>query len=244
MKDRINIKVPIINQIEEIVKNIPGWTPIDQLYTLFNMAYLISDLEGDIVEIGSWCGRSTAVLGTVARMIGSTKVYAIDLFPKKTDWKQNDDGSYSLSTQIGNEIYNSYKENTVWKDPFEKDMAPVYENYADSFDAFMVTILMNNLQDIVKPYKGNSAKFASSIGDNFKCKLVFLDGDHSYNAIYQDIQNLDKFLVEGGWLCFDDAFSCFDGVNRAIEELIINNSSYDLCQQMTRKLFVARKKGK
>jgi len=43
-------------------------------------------------------------------------------------------------------------------------------------------------------------------------------------------------------VCFDDAFTCYEGVSRAISELIIANPSYECCQQMTRKLFVARKK--
>ena len=49
-------------------------------------------------------------------------------------------------------------------------------------------------------------------------------------------------LVNGGWICFDDAFSCYEGVNQAIRELILADPQFDLCQQMTRKLFVARKK--
>jgi hypothetical protein len=31
-------------------------------------------------------------------------------------------------------------------------------------------------------------------------------------------------------------------VNRAIQELVINNPAYELCQQMARKFFIARKK--
>ena len=44
---------PIIDQIETIVREVPGWSPVDQLYTLFNLAYLTKDIQGDIVEIGS-----------------------------------------------------------------------------------------------------------------------------------------------------------------------------------------------
>ena len=70
---------PIIEQIEKMVENIHGWSPIDQLYTLFNLAYLASDIEGDIVEIGSWGGRSASVLGLAAQLIGNTVVHCIDL---------------------------------------------------------------------------------------------------------------------------------------------------------------------
>ncbi|MGH2652192.1 MAG: hypothetical protein ACRDHK_13400, partial [Actinomycetota bacterium] len=70
---------PIIDQIESIVRDVPGWSPVDQLYTLFNLAFLNSRVEGDIVEIGSWCGRSAAVLGLAARRLGGLRVHAVDL---------------------------------------------------------------------------------------------------------------------------------------------------------------------
>ena len=51
-----NFKIPMITQIEEMVSNIPWWTPIDQLYTLFLLSYSIdSSIRGNIIEIGSWC---------------------------------------------------------------------------------------------------------------------------------------------------------------------------------------------
>ncbi len=45
--------------------------------------------------------------------------------------------------------------------------------------------------------------------------------------------------MNGERLCFDDVFSHYDGVNRAIEDDIITSPDYELCQQMTRKFFVA-----
>lgn len=233
---------PIINRIEEIVSSIPGWSPIDQLYTLFNLVYFNADVSGDIVEIGSWCGRSTSILGMAARLTGNAKIVCIDLFPEKNDWRQNTDGSYSFQVTIGNKTYGAYQEQTVWKEPFEKDIAPLYDKYKGVYDIFKKTINKNNLQDLVKPFKGTSDILSSVVAEGFKCKLAFIDGDHSYEAVCQDIKNIEPFLVEGGWICFDDAFSTYDGVNRAITDLIINNPRYELCQQMTRKLFIARKK--
>lgn len=236
------IITPIINQIEEIVKDVPGWSPMDQLYTLFNLAYLPLSSEGDIVEIGSWCGRSTSVLGLAARMVGNTNIYCIDLFPEKRDWKQNKDGSYSFEVVINDKKYGGYQDQTVWKEPFERDIAPLYEKYNGVLDIFMETITKCNLLDIVKPYKGDSAKLKDVLPKGFKCRLAFIDGDHSYDAVCRDIKNIEPYIVEGGWICFDDAFSHYNGVNQAITDLIINNPAFERCQQMTRKFFVARKK--
>jgi predicted O-methyltransferase YrrM len=237
-----SIIAPIFGQIEEMVKDIPGWSPIYQLYTLFNLIYFSSHLNGDIIEIGSWCGRSTSVLGMAAEMIGNTNIICIDLFPEKNDWIQNQDGSYSFKVAIKNKVYSGYQDQTVWKEPFERDIAPLYEKYDRVFDIFMETITKNNLLNTVKPYKGTSEILNKVIDKDFRCKLAFIDGDHSYDAVCQDIKNIEPFLIEGGWICFDDAFSHYDSVNHAIEDCIINNVSYDLCQQMTRKLFIAQKR--
>ncbi len=233
---------PIINQIEKMVKDIPGWSPIDQLYTLFNLVILSSHLEGDVVEIGSWCGRSAIVLGTAIKSLNNSKLYCIDLFPEKQDWIQNQDKSYSFTVKSQGKEYAGYHEQTVWQEPFEKDIAPIYEKYNGIYDIFLENIEKQNLQDFIVAYKGTSNLFFDNRPDTFKCRLAFLDADHSYDAVCQDIKNVDKYLVKGGWICFDDAFSHYDGVDKAIEDLIIKNPNYDFEQQMTRKLFIARKK--
>jgi hypothetical protein len=98
------------------------------------------------------------------------------------------------------------------------------------------------MDDVIAAHRGDLASFLEKLGPDFKCRLAFLDGDHGFDAVCEDIRNIDKHLVPGGWLCFDDAFSCYEGVNRAISQEIIANPRYECCQQMTRKLFVARKK--
>jgi len=237
-----DVTVPVIDAIERMVRDVYGWLPLDQLYTLFQLAFLTADLQGDIVEIGSWCGRSSIVLGMAAKLTGNTHVYCIDLFPDKNDWIQNSDDSYSFNVTINGRKYGAYHQQTVWKEPFEEQIAPLYEQNPSLFDIFAANIGKHELNDIISPFKGNSDGFVQSIPNDFKCKLAFIDGDHSYEAVRLDIENLKEYLVPGGWICFDDAFSTYDGVNRAIEECIIENEDFELCQQMTRKLFVARKR--
>jgi Methyltransferase domain len=235
------IITPIIDQIEQTVKDIPGWSPLDQLYTLFNLAYLTADLKGDIVEIGSWCGRSAVVLGMAAQQVGNTKVHCVDLFPAKDDWRRNADGTYSFVVEIDGVTYGAYQDQTVWAEPYERDILPLYEKHYSILEIFNQTIAKHQLQGVVVTHIGDSSRFVSSMPENFECKLAFLDGDHGYKALCRDINNLESFLVTGGWICFDDAFASYDSVNRAIEERIINNPAYDRCQQMTRKCFIARK---
>lgn len=237
------ITVPVLSRIEEIVRDVPGWSPVDQLYTLFNIAYLTSDLPGDIVEIGSWCGRSSAVLGLAARLSGASRVVCIDLFPARNDWRRNADGGYSLEVRIDGVRVEAFGEHTLWKEPFERDVAPLYARHDSILEIFEDTVRRNGLGEVVSPFKGTSSLWRQAASPGFRCRLAFVDGDHDYEAVRRDISNVDHFLVPGGWICFDDAFSSYEGVTRAIEECIVGNPAYELCRQMTRKCFVARKRG-
>jgi len=105
-----------------------------------------------------------------------------------------------------------------------------------------LAVALRGMDYVVRAHRGDLASFLDKSGSDLKCRLAFLDGNHGYKAVCDDIRNIDSHLVQGGWICFDDAFTCYEGVDRAISELIIANPSYECCQQMTRKLFVARKK--
>lgn len=237
-----NFVTPAWTQIEALVDHVHGWTPIDQLFTLYTLALTSAELPGDIVEVGSWCGRSAVVLAASAKASGSAKVHCVDLFPEKNDWKQNLDGTYSFEVVIDGKQYGGYQEQTVWKETFESQTGKIYETYNGVLDCFRETVTNRGMDDVVITHRGDLASLLTKHGADFKCRLAFLDGDHGYEAVCDDILNIDKHLVPGGWLCFDDAFTCYDGVSRAISELIVANPRYECCQQMTRKLFIARKK--
>jgi predicted O-methyltransferase YrrM len=235
------ITTPIWNQIEAMTKNVPGWTPLDQLFALFNLVYS-SPVKGDVLEVGSWCGRSSAVIALAAKLSGNAKVFCVDLFPEKDDWTQNADGSYSFKVKMGDESRSGYQEQTVWKEPFERDIAPLYRDHGSVFNVFKKTLTQCGVSEIVQPFRGTSQDFFKSAhSENLKLKLAFIDADHSFAAVSTDILLTKKHLAPGGWICFDDAFSHYDGVNRAIEEHVIKSSDFKLCQQLTRKFFVAQK---
>jgi hypothetical protein len=234
-------KSPLLSQIGKIAASIPGWTPEDQLFTLYLLVMATGNMDGDILEIGSWCGRSTTILALAARLRPGTKIHAIDLFPSKEDWVENKDGSYSFNVFIpkfGN--IGGYFDQTVWKEPFERDIAPVYRQYNSVYDAFVDSVERHGVGDIVKAYRGDSRCITDI--DGLNVRLAFVDGDHSYTAVCQDIEQIERVLLPGGWLCFDDSFSYYDGVNQAIIDKVINSTNYDSCQQMTRKMFVARRR--
>lgn len=234
------VATPLVSEIETLVDGVHGWSPVDQLFTLSTLAYATSHLPGDVVEVGSWFGRSAVVLGSAARDTHGV-VHCIDPFPERSDWKQNGDGSYSFEVDIDGHRLVGFKEHTVWADPFEKQIKPAYAEHRSVFEGFMSNVNRRGLADVVRPHRGTARTFAAQAPSGFQCRLLFLDGDHSYDAVLEDFHLLTPFVVPGGWICFDDAFSNYEGVNRAISQLVLDNPEFDVKRQMTRKCFVARK---
>lgn len=229
-------------RIARIIETIPGWTPPDQLLALHMLVVATSHLEGDIVEIGSWCGRSTAVLGHAAKASGHGIVHAIDLFPSSADWQTNEDGSHSFEVNIGERTIGGYQDQTVWDEPFQKDIATIYRENESVLDVFNASISGEGLTDVVTPFRGTGAMFCADRDPLPSARVAFVDGDHSYNATCADIDSVEQMLVPGGWIAFDDAFTVYEGVNKAITDRILGSNSYTQAHQVTRKLFVARRR--
>lgn len=233
---------PVPERMEAIAAAVPGWTPIDQLCALHNLVLATSDLPGDVVEIGSWCGRSTIALALAVRATGHGRVHAIDPFPARDDWHANADGSHSFRVRMedGSE-YTAYTEQTVWDEPFQRDIRPLYDEHPSLLEYFNANLDMFGVRDLVDTHRGDAARFDVRVPPDAPCRLAFLDGDHGYAAVMRDIDIVERRLVPGGWIGFDDAFTGYEGVDQAIRERIIDGGGYELGHRATRKLFVARR---
>ena len=226
----------IINEIE---KEVPGWTPGDQLRCLFLGAINQSTTNKNILEVGSWCGRSTIVLGLAAQFLGS-RVYSIDLFPNLSDWYQNKDKTWSFSTfsQNGEKFYGCV-EQTVWDLPFQNEILPIYKKNPDLYAIFKDNLKKFSVEEFVCSFKGTIDTEISRIPN---VGFIFIDADHGYKSVVNEIEKTTKKLVNGGWIYFDDAFTSNPGVDKAINEKIINSNKFKNHYQITRKCFIAQKK--
>lgn len=228
--------------INEVTETVPGWTPPDQLLALYTLVVATSSLEGDLVELGSWCGRSTVVIAhALASQTGNrSRVLAVDLFPEWDDWFENADGSYSFQVAGPHGgMKSGYVDQTVWREPYLRDIAPVYERYGSIRAAFDQSLDTFGVKHLVTAVKGDSSVLQSM--SDLRVRLAFVDADHSYEAVTADIRRIEPLMESGGWITFDDAFSVYDGVDRAIEQLVIGDSAFHHGQQLTRKFFAAQK---
>lgn len=231
---------PLAAEIEALVDGVPGWSPLDELFTLAVLARATAGLPGDIVEVGSWLGRSAIVLAAAVRETGG-HVYCVDLFPGRDDWRRNTDGTYSCVVEIDGRRHGGYEEQTVWADPFHAQLAPRYDETPDILAGFRDNLQARGLDAYVSTHRGTTETFLAARHTALRARLIFVDGDHGYQAVRADIDRLLPCLVPGGWICFDDAGSGYAGVDRAIAECVTGNPLFDVTRQMTRKCFAARR---
>jgi hypothetical protein len=220
---------------------VPGWCSSEQMLVLHTLALAVSSLPGDIVEIGSWCGRSAVAFGLAAQLVPPTRVHCIDLFPSRANWKQDSAGDYYLSAEIEGRSITGNVRHTVWQSVWLSQIAPIYERWPSTWEAFNECIRAFALTGVVVPHRGSIDTFRSMQGQDFRCKLAYLDGSHDEEDVRNDIRQVEQLLVSGGWLCFDDSGTSAAGVDAAIRDLILASPDYRNKVQLTRKLLVAQR---
>lgn len=131
-----------------------------------------------IVEIGSWCGRSTVWLGAAARQLG-TVVFAVD-------------------HHRGSEENQSGWE---WHDPSLVDPAT---GRIDTLPFFRLTIASAGLEDVVIAVVGESpvvaAQWTTPVG------FLFIDGGHGIEPARADFAGWTPHVAPGGLLAIHDVF--------------------------------------
>lgn len=203
MKDLNNILVDVINTV-------PGFTDVDELRTLFTIAF---SLRGDVVEIGSWLGRSSIALG-MASSYFNRKVYCIDLFPSKDEWRQNKDGTWSIVTKDKISAYKS--EHRIYDSTFLDRFLPAYSAEDSTLKQFTANVKRYELEDTIIPFRGDISSFVKRY--SVRPMVIFIDGDHDYLSVRRDIEVSTSILDNNGVICIDDTGGVFEGVTRAVRD--------------------------
>lgn len=144
--------------------------------------------RSSILEIGCYMGRSTRAFADNT----DGKVLVIDDF-----LGPRDSGSWNPLT--GHPYTEEERQGIFSK--FE-------ENLSDHLDSGKVQVLKMDFSKVEEYFSER----------NIKPDLVFIDGDHSYEAVSRDIKYWKKRIVSGGLLCGHD--SPYPPVSKAINELV------------------------
>lgn len=168
--------------------SVPGWTSIKKLKLMSHIAGVANyRKDSSILEVGTWAGRTLVALG---RSAPKAKIISVD----------NSVG-YNLSSMEPDQL--SSLKGDVAK--FNMYVVPVDQVRRDA-------CRFNNIEN-VEFYDGRSADFFASNTDTYD--LIFIDGDHGYEGVYEDIENSYKVLRKGGCLCGDD-YAFWPDVKQAV----------------------------
>jgi len=184
--------------MREELENIPGY-----LHDTEGMAlYLFSKYSrGDIIEIGSFHGRSTTWIGRGLKERGTGKIYSIDPHMGITD-----------------------KEFKGVDCPEERQRHKIEFNVEDptaqSYEGFLETLKKYKIKDIVEIIRKTSEKAKEDLPSGLTASLIFVDGDHTYEGVKKDIELYLPMLGEDGVIAFHDFNQTFQGVFKAVTELI------------------------
>lgn len=156
---------------------IKGFLDPDEGEALHDLAVQALTL-GPVLEIGSYCGKSTVYLGVACKSGGST-LYAVDHHRG------------SEEHQLGEEYH----------DP---DLFDGGAGLMDSFREFRKTMREADLEQNVVPIVASSAvasrNWATPLG------MVFIDGGHSLEAAITDYESWAHHVMPGGTLAIHDIF--------------------------------------
>ena len=213
------------------LEKIPGILDPLEGYALFELAKNGVARE-PIAEVGSYLGKSTSYLALGSRISNNKGVVAIDMFPAKEDWFKGEDGLWHIH---GSDYY---LEESVYK---EREHffygGSHYENTKDIFNDILAKV---NLEGQITPFKGNSSAFMAQQEGHVQFRMVFIDGDHTYQGVKKDIEALSGSVAKGGYMCFHDYCQSFPGVVKAVDELIFSSSQYSQ-KYVVKSLAVGRK---
>jgi predicted O-methyltransferase YrrM len=168
----------MIPDLPSDIDQIKGFLAEDEALALYQNALRASS-TGPVLEIGSYCGKSTIYLGLACRQTGSS-VFALDHHRGSEEHQQ---GEY-------------------FHDP------DLYDNTAglmDTFREFRRNIRRAGLDDFVVPVVAGSEVAArhwqTPLG------MVFIDGGHSLEAALTDYRCWMPHLRRGGILAIHDLFA-------------------------------------
>jgi MMP 1-O-methyltransferase len=96
---------------------------------------------------------------------------------------------------------------------------------ADTLNEFLANMRRNGLADVVEPLIMTSEQAAAQLAGPIE--LLFIDGDHSYEAVRRDAELWLARLMEGGTVMFHDvATAGYDGPRRVVRQMVCRSPQF------------------
>ena len=199
---------------------------------LFNHAIQRMPDNGAVVEIGSWCGMSLNHLIHMIQQTGrSNVVFSVDEWNFEGSGAALIPGSLIPGSKVQFVDYRDLAMDTFRRNLllFHPDQLP--HHIVESSDSFFE--LWTQRAEVVD-FFGRDTTLGGPIS------LAYIDGDHSYEQSWRDFEKVDRFLVPGGFIIFDDSAddcgweskrSARDAASRPDYELVAKAPNYCIAKR-------------
>lgn len=185
---------------------IPGMCDNEKICVLFEIAR--RSPAGDIVEIGSWWGKSAFILARLAYCYAIGKLLCVDPWSNE-HLVQNDQGGMvdRVSAQLDAE-----------------EALRVFEMNLLPYNAQHINYLRLPSTDGARHYRADRTVTSASFGTTRyggHVAILHVDGNHSYAAAKADLDAWAPLVVAGGWIVVDDYIWPYgDGPQKAGDEFL------------------------
>lgn len=164
-------------ELFELAERVTGFMPADEGTALHEAALWYFD-HGVGVEIGTYCGKSTVLLGAAAQSTGSV-LYTVD------------------------HHHGSEEHQPGWE-YHDASLVDAVSGRFDTLPTFRRTLDQAELEDNVVAVVGKSAVVARAW--RTPLQLLFIDGGHSEAAAHEDFDGWARWVTVGGALLIHDVF--------------------------------------
>lgn len=204
---------------------IPGMCDPEKFCALYEIAR--RSTAGDVVEIGSWWGKSAFILARLARCYGIGNLLCVD--PWSNEHLVQNDEKGLVDTEL------SQVDAGEALAVFEMNLLPYSANH--------VNYLRMPSTEAARYYHEHRSVTTTSFGTTDYCghiAILHIDGNHSYAAAKADVTFWSGFVVDGGWIIVDDYIWPYgDGPQRAGDEFLAENmDKIDIAFVMGSALFL------
>ncbi len=198
---------------------IDGFLMDDEAIALHEASKSIVKKNPTIVEIGSWQGKSSIVIASGLKK-NQGKLYCVDPF----------NGAGDARSAVR----------------YSKDAAALGRSLIEQFQK---NISDAGLSDLVEAMPGFSSEVRKKWNETKHIDFIFIDGDHSYEAVKKDFLDWSPIVNVGGYVAFHDTYlnvpkdksdRLHTGPGLVVKEFLLENSKWKLVSRAN-SLFIFQK---
>ncbi len=195
------IELAALSRYAEVI---PGMCDDDKFHALLEIARRA--VSGDIVEVGSWWGKSAFIFSWLARHFGIGKLLCVDPWDNQhlvQGERIVDSGSAQVDAEEALRV-------------FQIGLLP--------FSANHINYLRMTSVEGAASYANSRSVATDAFGTTEyagRISILHIDGNHAYEAVKADIDSWGGFVANGGWIVFDDyVWPYGNGPQRAGDEFL------------------------